>query len=193
MPADDSMYITPHEAALEVVATAMKKAIIRLDILILNSILGCIQFSSGGFLYVGFHAENPVLLQNNPGVANFVGAVLFVIGLFYVVIMDADLFNSNILFFSVAFFHDAVTVYDVAIFWFVSLLGNIAGNLFMTYVFLYLSGSGATKNWSEGSRKVLEDKASFTYIQTFLKGIAGNLYVCLAVYLQLMAKSIHVK
>lgn len=193
MPADDSMYITPHEAALGVVATAMKKARLRLDILILNSILGGMQFSSGGFLYVGFHAENPVLLENNPGIANFVGAAFFGIGLFYVVIMGADLFNSNILFFSVAFFRGAVTIYDVAISWFVSLLGNIAGNLFMAYVFLYLSGSGATKNWSEGSRKVLEDKASFTFIQTFLKGIAGNFYVCLAVYLQLMAKPIHVK
>ncbi|EDO19364.1 hypothetical protein Kpol_1002p9 [Vanderwaltozyma polyspora DSM 70294] len=193
MAGDDSLYSSPHEAALAVVATAMKKSRLRIDTLILNSIIGGILFSSGGFLYVGFHAENPDLVANNPGVANFVGAFFFGIGLFYVVIMGADLFNSNILFFSVGLLRGAISIYDLTLSWFVSWIGNIAGNLFVAYLFMYLSGAGTSKLWSEGSRKILEDKASFSFIQTFLKGIAGNFYVCLAVYLQLMAKPIHVR
>ncbi|CCE62574.1 hypothetical protein TPHA_0C04240 [Tetrapisispora phaffii CBS 4417] len=189
----DLQYSSPNDAALAVVATAMKKSRLKLHILLLNSIVGGALFSSGGFLYVGFNSENPKLVAENPGIGNFVGAVFYGIGLFYVIITGADLFNSNILFFTVGLLRGAVTIYDLLISWFVSWLGNIAGTLFAAYVFLFLSGSGATAQWSEGSRQVLESKASFSFIQVFLKGIAGNFYVCLAVYLQMMAKPIHVR
>lgn len=45
----------------------------------------------------------------------------------------------------------------------------------------------------KGSKQIIEQRASYSFIQTFLKGIAGNFFVCLAIYLQLMAKPIHVK
>lgn len=190
---DDTYFITPHETALATVATSMKKARLRLHTLIINSIVGGILFSSGSFLYMSVHVDNPDTWSKNPGFLNLLGGLTFGIGLFYVVITGADLFNSNILFFSVGLFRGAVTIYDLLISWFVSWLGNIAGCLFVSYVFVHLSKTSGSKLWVEGSRKLAEDKASFTFMETFLKGIAGNFYVCLAVYLQLMAKPIHVK
>lgn len=193
MIADDSYYITPHEAALAVVATAMKKARLQLDTLIVNSILGGMLFSSGGILCVAVHAENPVMWENNPGIPNFFSGIVFGIGLFYVVIMGADLYNSNILFFSVGVMRRAVSVYDLLVSWSISLIGNIAGSLFVSYVFCHLSGVSTSELWKVGSRQLVEDKASFTFVQTLLKGMAGNFFVCLAIYLQLMAKPLHVK
>ena len=190
---DDTYYITPHEAALALVATAMKKARITFDALVLNSILGGVVFCSGSLLYLAIHCESPELWDKNPGVVNFLGGIVISIGLFYVVILGADLYNSNILYFSVAFLRRAVSIWDVLISWSVSWLGNLAGNLFVSYVIIYLSGIGHSEEWKAGTIKIAEQKASFSFIQTFLKAIGGNFYVALAIYLQLLAKPLHVK
>ncbi|KAL6950839.1 hypothetical protein ACO0QE_000121 [Hanseniaspora vineae] len=190
---DDTYYITPHETALAVVATSMKKARLRLDTLIINSTVGGLLFSAGGMLYLYSRAENPAMAETNPGIINFLGALTYGIGLFYVVINGADLFNSNILFFSVGFLRGAVTICDLLVSWSISWLFNLGGSLFMCYVICYLSGVATSENMVAGSIYVASSKASFSFIQTFIKGIAGNFCVCLAVYLQLMAKPIHVK
>ncbi|CCF55636.1 hypothetical protein KAFR_0A01980 [Kazachstania africana CBS 2517] len=190
---DDSYYITPHEAALAVVATSMKKSRLKIDTLVVNSILGGILFSSGSLLYLAIHAENPQMAMNNPGILNFTGAWTFVIGLFYVIIMGCDLFNSNILYFSVGLLRNAVTIYDLLISWFFSWIGNIAGTLFVSYLFMHVSGISSSSDWINGSINIVNDKQSYTFMETFLKAIAGNFFVCLAVYLQLLSKPIHVK
>lgn len=190
---DDAYYITPHETALAVVATAMKKARLRLDTLVVNSLVGGALFSAGGMLFLASHAENPEMVQNNPGLISFLGAFTFSIGLFYVVINGADLFNSNILFFSVGVLRNAVSVYDMLISWFISWICNIGGTLFVCYVICHLSGATSSDLYIKGSHEIVDAKASFTFIENFIKGIAGNFYVCLAVYLQLMVKPLHVK
>ncbi|CAI4527637.1 CCT_1a_G0023410.mRNA.1.CDS.1 [Saccharomyces cerevisiae] len=190
---DDSNYLTPHETALAVVATAMKKARLQLDTLLINSILGGVLFSSGSFLLVAVYSEDPDIVARNPGIVNLITGVNFAMGLFYVVMTGADLFNSNILFFSVGVLRKAVTIYDLMISWVVSWLGNIAGSLFVSYLFGHLSGISSQKLWIIGSRQIIEQKVSYSFVQTFLKGIACNFFVCLAIYLQLMAKPIHVK
>lgn len=193
MVADDAYYLTPHEAALAVVATAMKKARLQIGTLGLNSVLGGVLFSAGSIMCVAAHAENPTLTRDNPGLADSFSGVLFGIGLFYVVIMGADLFNSNILFFSVGLLRRAVSVYDLLVSWSVSLIGNLAGSVFVSYLFCHVSAVTSSENWRTGSRLVVENKASFSFMETFLKGIAGNFFVCLAIYLQLMAKPLHVR
>lgn len=190
---DDSYYITPHETALAVVATSMKKARLRFDTLVINSLMGGILFSAGGMLFVAARSENPLIFEQNPGMTNFLGAFTFSIGLFYVIINGADLFNSNVLFFTVGFLRGAVSIYDLFVSWAISWLGNIAGTLFVCYVICHLSGTTTSELLVAGSISIAEGKASSSFIQTFIKGIAGNFYVCLAVYLQLMCKPIHVK
>ncbi|KAI3404220.2 hypothetical protein KGF56_002981 [Candida oxycetoniae] len=43
------------------------------------------------------------------------------------------------------------------------------------------------------SRDIVTSKASFSFVQTLLKAMAGNFYVCMAIYLQIMVKPLHVK
>ena len=131
---DDTNYITPHEAALAVVATSMKKARLHISTLVINSIMGGLLFCSGSMLFVMIHSNSPESQANNPGMLDILGGISYGIGLFYVVVMGVDLYNSNILFFSVGVLRRAVTIWDLLISWFVSLMGNIAGALFMSYV-----------------------------------------------------------
>lgn len=189
----DPLYITPHEAALAVIATSMKKARLTLQTLMINSFMGGVLFSSGGMLYSIAVGNNPEILEQNPGMLNFLGGSVFGIGLFYVIINGCDLFNSNILFFTVGLLRNAVNVYDLLISWVVSWVGNLAGSLFMSYVICHLSGSMTAEQLKQGTRNIAESKISFSFIQVFLKGVGGNFFVCLAVYFQLMSKPIHVK
>lgn len=190
---DDAYYITPHEAALAVVATSMKKARLRLDTLIINSIVGGVLFSAGGMLHLCAQAENPEIWDNNPGLVHLMQGLVYPIGLFYVVIMGADLYNSNILYFSVGVCRGAVTILDLLISWFVSWFCNLGANLFVCYVICDLSGITKAPHYVEGSIQITMDKASASFIQTFIRATAANFCVCLAVYLQLMAKPLHVK
>lgn len=190
---DDTNYITPHEAALAVVATSMKKARLHITTLILNALMGGFLFSSGSILYIMIHSNNPSAETNNPGLLDILGGIAFGIGLFYVVIMGVDLYNSNILFFSVGLLRGAISIWDLLISWFISLFGNIGGSLFMSYILVHLSTISESADVISTSVDIGEAKARPNFIEVFLKGCGGNFFVCLAIYLQLMAKPLHVK
>lgn len=189
----DGQYLTTYECALAVVATSMKKARLLLDTLIINSFIGGILFTSGGMLHVMIQAESPELYQSNPGIVHLIQGVLYPIGLFYVVIMGVDLFNSNILFFAVGVARGAVSILDLIISWLVSWWLNLAGNIFVCYIICHYSSVTSLASWVAGSIAVLDQKLESNFGQTLIKGIAGNFFVCLAIYLQLMAKPLHVK
>lgn len=191
--ADDSLYLTTHEAALAVVATAMKKARQLVLTLCINSIMGGIFFSSGGMLHVMLQSELPGTFSIDPGYLFLLQGLVYPIGLFYVVLMGVDLYNSNILFFSVGLVRGAVSFLDLFISLFVSWWLNLAGNIFVCYAICYGSQVTSTKAWVTGSVHILEAKLKLTFVETLIKGMAGNFYVCLAIYLQLMAKPLHVK
>lgn len=188
--ADDTLYITTYEAALAVVATAMKKARLLLDTLVVNLFMGGVLFATGGMLSVIVVNNNPETLANNPGFINMFEGLMYPIGLFYVVIMGVDLYNSNVLFFAVGLARGAVSILDLVISWLVSYWFNMVGNIFVCYLFCYYAN--VDQNVAS-SRRVLEAKTASTFTETLLKGMAGNFFVCLAIYLQLMAKPLHVK
>lgn len=190
---DESLYLTTQEAALAVVATAMKKARLLIDTLAVNSIVGGILFSSGGMLHVMVESKSPELMTTNPGLVQLMQGFLYPIGLFYVVILGADLFNSNILFFSVGLARGAVSIVDLIISWIVSWWLNLVGNIFVCYIICHYSGITSQPLMVSGSISILESKASATFVETLIRAMAGNFFVCLAIYLQLMAKPLHVK
>lgn len=191
--ADDTLYITPHEAALAVVATSMKKARLRPDTLIVNAIAAGILFSAGGMLALLSEAENPVLMNTNPGIVHMLQGAMFPIGLFYVVIMGTELFNSNILYFTVGVCRGAVTIVDLLISWTVTWFINLGATLFVVYVICHWSGVTQSTLFVEGSIRLANTKMAGSFAQQFIRGCAGNFCVCLAVYLQLLAKPVHVK
>lgn len=188
--ADESLYLSTYEAALAVVATSMKKARLLLDTLIVNLFMGGLLFATGGMLNVLVVQNCPEALAKNPGLVSLMEGFMYPIGLFYVVIMGVDLFNSNILFFTVGVCRGAVSIIDLAISWFVSYWFNLVGNIFVCYLFCHYSNVAHN---TVGTRRVLEFKANASFVDTLLKAMAGNFFVCLAIYLQLMTKPLHVK
>lgn len=191
---DDTYYITPHEAALAVVATAMKKSRLPLHILVINSILAGFFFTSGSMLYIVCESTG-VRMQDN-GFDLFVvlaQGLVYGVGLFYVVICGMELFNSNILYFSVGVMRGAVTIMDLFISWFVSFWLNLASTIFVMYLFCHVSKVFQQPDYIAGTIAIGLSKDSYSFMETFLKGIIGNFFVCLAIYLQIMVKPLHVK
>lgn len=189
----DSDYLTTHEAALAVVATAMKKARLRLDTLVINSFVGGMVFTSGGMLHVIVQSNSPELFAQNPAMVQLLQGIVYPIALFYVVILGADLFNLNILFFSVGVARNAVSVLDLLISWLVSYAFNLVGNIFVCYIICNYSGVTKEALFVKGSQEIVMTKVGFSFVETLIKGMAGNFFVCLAIYLQLMCKPLHVK
>lgn len=190
---DDTLYLTTYEAALAVVATAMKKSRLRIDTLIINSFIGGMLFSTGGMLHTMVESNLPEVLKTNPGFVLMITGFCYPIALFYVVITGVDLFNSNVLFFSTAYCRRAVSILDVLISWMVSWWLNLVGTIFVAYVISHYSGISQTEAMVQGTIEIALAKSSSSFVQTFIKAIAGNFFVCFAIFLQLMAKPIHVK
>ncbi|CAK9440131.1 uncharacterized protein LODBEIA_P42310 [Lodderomyces beijingensis] len=193
---DDHSYLTTYEAALAVVATAMKKSRLRLEVLIINSCIGGMLFSAGGMLHIVIQGQSPQVYNSNPGMLHMLNGLFYPIGLFYVVIMGVDLFNSNILFFSCALCRRAVLVVDLLTSWFISYWFNLVGNIFIGYVIFHYSNEtapGTSIDVVRAAREIVMQKAAFSFTQTLLKAIAGNFFVCMAIYLQMMVKPLHVK
>ncbi|CAH2352207.1 uncharacterized transporter [[Candida] railenensis] len=191
--ADESLYISTNEAALAVVATAMKKARLSLDTLIINSFVAGILFTAGGMIHVHVQGGSPSVYEGDPALINLIQGLVYPLGLFYVVVLGVDLFNSNILYFIVGYARGAVSLVDLLISWFISWFGNLVGTIFVCYIICNYSDVTRQTLYVQGSVDIAVDKVSYTFVQTMLKGMAGNFFVCLAIYLQLMAKPLHVK
>lgn len=186
-------FLTTHEAALEVVVTAIKKARQSIDTLILNSIIAGILFTSGSMLYVLVEANNDNLFKSNMGLVVLLQGLLFPIGLFYVVVLGTDLFNANILYMTTGLCRRAVSTLDVAISLLVSWWFNLAATLFVCYIFCNYSEITTSSAFKTASIDIAMRKVNAGILQTFLRGIAGNFYAVLAIYLQLMVRPLHVK
>lgn len=191
--ADDAYYITAHEAALAVVATAMKKSRLPFHLLCLNAIIGAFLFSGGGMLYVMVEAGSKELTDGAYMFASIAQGTVYAIGLFYVIVCGMELFNANILFFSVSVMRGAVTIMDLVISWFGCFWINLAATIFVVYVFCFCSNVFRQENYAEALVKIGHAKNSYSFIETLLKGIVGNFFIGLAVYLQIIVKPLHVK
>lgn len=191
MAADD--YLTPYETALAVVATAMKKLRLRIDQLMLNSFIGGLLFTTGGMLHVMAQSESPALLALDPGIVHLVQGTLYPIGLFYVAVLGMELFNANVLYFSAALCRGAVSVLDLAVSWLVSWWINLVGTIFVCYIICHYSAISLSEIFVKGLIDIMMAKVEFSFVQTMLKGAAGNFFVSLAIYLQLMCRPIHVR
>lgn len=191
---DDTLYITPHETALAVVATSMKKSRLRLDTLIVDSIMGGILFSTGGMLYVMCEAQDQGLIDNGcTGIVSLFQGAVYALGLFFVIQTGMELFNSNVLFFTVGLLRGAISIVDLLISWIISFWVNLASTVFVVYLICYLSGIFKESAYVEGTVRIATRKDAASFMETFLRAIAGNFCVCLATYMQMMVKPPHIK
>ncbi|ODQ64869.1 Formate/nitrite transporter, partial [Nadsonia fulvescens var. elongata DSM 6958] len=189
MGSENDYYLSPEDAALQVVATAVKKKHLRTETLIVNSILGGIFLSVSGMLALGIQAGCKGILAENPMIVHMLQGLMFPFGLVFIVMNGVDLFNSNILFFTVATLHRKTSIWALLKSWTFSWIFNLGGCLIQVYIVNHLGGLTRTPDYIEASIDIVAEKVGDpNWGEIFMRGLASNFLVCLAIYLQVMSR-----
>ncbi|MBS2097344.1 formate/nitrite transporter family protein [Carboxylicivirga linearis] len=144
----------------------------------------------GGLLAVVVGGGLPGLEASNPGIQKFLFGAVFPLGLILVAIAGADLFTGNTAYFIPSWFQGKTKFQSILKNWSIVYLGNFIGSIIVALCFAYLTDLFAKDPWLESIRGIAEAKTANPFYKSFLKGIACNWMVALAMWLSYGAKDI---
>ncbi len=147
----------------------------------------------GGILsvYVGFGI--PGIATSNPGLQKLLSGIMFPVGLFLIVLFGGELFTGNNAVLMPGCFRGHFGLLSVIKNWILVWSFNFVGALIFTYLFVYFSGLTASDPYHSAIINIAQAKASLPWGVSFVKGIAANWCVCLAVWLCLMVNTLPAK
>lgn len=181
----DKSFLTPPEIAKTWISIGTKKT----DFKIINMLL--LAIFAGIFIGFGAHADIIVtqsLGKNlDVGLATFLGASVFPVGIMLVVIAGAELFTGNNLI-SIAVLNKDVTISKMLKNWIFVYIGNFIGSIILAYL-LKLSGLYGSAV-CEKAISIAESKISLSFSQALIRGIFCNILVVLACWMQAGAKDV---
>ena len=193
----DEDFSTPYEATLSCIQTGLKKARMKYYDMLITGFTAGLVFGIGGLLCTqvnGLFWANPRERDDNIGFVRFGRGMVSSLGLFFVVVLGIELFNSNVMFLTVAWCVGKVTIFDMVINWSIVAIGNIAATLFSSYVILFLiQRKGQTDLVGLGSQYFMNSRLGHNGVQHFIRGCAANFLVCQSVYFGIMCKPLHAK
>lgn len=179
-------YLTPAEIAESTINTGIKKANnSTVNMLILGALAG---------MYIGFGGHANITITQtfskiDAGLAKFLGAAVFPVGLLLVLVAGAELFTGNCLM-TMALVDKKITAKQMLKNWCLVYIGNFIGSVILAaaliFVGAYKTGSAVT----DTVFSIATTKMSYTAAQIFVKGILCNILVCLAVWMSYAAQDI---
>ncbi|GLC45795.1 hypothetical protein PLESTM_001780600 [Pleodorina starrii] len=145
-------------------------------------------------VYVGFGAllsftllnSVPGLMSTNPGLAKFLAASVFPMGLSLIVICGAELFTGNTALLPAAVYEGQAKWSDVLVRWVVVYAGNLVGSLAMVAA-VYATGLMATNTVLPA---LAVAKTSLPLGQALVRSVLCNWMVCLAVWMAMASSTL---
>lgn len=179
----------PVKSPVEVIENAIdngnKKTSLKLNRLILLSILGGAYIALGGTLSLiagyGFPGSAPALQK-------IISGCVFPIGLILIVILGGELFTGNNAMLIPAFMRRDYGFGAVIKNWTIVYFGNFIGAFGFAWLFVYLAGLTSAEPYSSAIIRVAEAKVSLPWLTVFLRGIGANWCVCLAIWLAMSGR-----
>ncbi|KAH8647000.1 Formate/nitrite transporter [Tricladium varicosporioides] len=181
---------TPAQTIELISRIGAKKANMRLDKMVVNSVMGGLLLGFGCAINVST-ASSPWFQTNAPGLIRTIAACFFPVGLIMVFLSGADLFTSYCMYSIVALLHRRISIIDLAKTWAISFFSNLAGILFFAIVLVGYGGmfqSGAFK--AEAIVFATAKVVTPAWHQIFLRGILANWLVTMAVFLSISSREI---
>ena len=170
--------ITPHPQLIdEIVGIGVAKTHASVGRVALLAIMAGAFIALGGMLSVAVGFGFPEISAGNPGLQKLLSGLLFPVGLLLVVMFGAEQFGPV----------------DVLRQWFVVWMFNFVGALAFTWLFVDFSGLTSSEPYHSAIIGIATAKAKLPFMVAFVKGIAANWCVCLAVWLALMVKTLPAK
>lgn len=185
--------IPPEECALEMVAVARRKHRQGWIKLFVSAVCGGVMQSIGAFVSITVQG-NSVSGQHVNGTNDWSPkvpeAAAYSIGLILITSFGLDLFNSNILFFTVGVATRKLTPWALLRSWVVTWFGNLGGALFVSYIFAYSTGLARSEGMVNASYVVVNNKLTHpSWAQLFARAVACNALVCMGIYLSFMCRT----
>lgn len=174
--------LAPKEIAEFAVDVGVNRAKLSLRQLILLGIFGGSFIAFGG---VGYLIVTQNIMSVDPGVAKFLGGVVFPVGLMLITLAGGELFTGNCLMF-ISLLDKKIKLKDIVRNLTVIYFSNFVGALIIAYICAKTGViSGAVK---DGVFSIVEAKLSSDFIDILLKGILCNVLVCLGIWISYGAK-----
>ncbi|KAJ4396203.1 hypothetical protein N0V93_000422 [Gnomoniopsis smithogilvyi] len=134
---------------------------------------------------------SPWLIDNAPGLNGLIGAMVFPMGLVWIVLTGAELFTDVIMYTIVAALQGKLKLWQLARQWFLCFWGNLAGTLFVMIVILGYGGVFQEEPFFSTMQAAATNKQLLpTWYQIFLRGIGCNWLVCLACFHGMQGKDL---
>ena len=180
----DKKFLTPGEIAKATINAGIKKANLSTKSCIILGILAGFFIGLGGL-------ANIIISQTiggiDVGLAKFLGAMVFPVGLMLVVVCGAELFTGNNLM-TLAVMDKKIHLGEMFRNWGIVWCANLIGSLLLVLLVYYsntLNGEAIAK-----AIAVAEVKATMPLLDAFLKGILCNIVVVLAVWFATAAQDV---
>jgi len=175
--------LKPAEVALAMVNYGVAKHRDRYEIVFFKAVVAGALLSFGGLLSEIISGGATGLTASNPGIVKILGGFVFPVGLVMIVLQGQELLTSNMMIFPMAVLKGAVPLWSLAVNWIIVTFGNLAGSLFFAAVLVHYSGVVSTEPYITYIQTFALHKASEPHwYQIFLRGIACNWLVCVAVW-----------
>lgn len=174
---------TPAETAAQFLAVGRGKVLLPVGR------MACLAVMAGLFIGLAGVGASTASASVPPAAARLVSACVFPAGLVMVTLTGSELFTGNCLL-AIPWLSRAVTARQVLRNWIVVYLGNFAGAALAAAAAVYshqlTSFSGALAASAMGTAVA---KCSLSFSDAFLRGVACNILVCVAVWLALSSRS----
>lgn len=179
-------FLTPGEIAESTIATGVKKANrSTVSMLILGIFAG---------LYIGFGAHADITIMQtfskiDVGLAKFLGAAVFPVGLILVIVAGAELFTGNCLM-TMALADKKIRFKQLLRNWVFVYLGNFIGSVILAIALVAAGSYSAGSPMTETAFSIATGKMGASVAQIIIKATFCNILVCLAVWMAYGAKDI---
>lgn len=181
---------SPAETVQVVNHTAEAKQKTSADKVFILAILGGGYIAMGSLLALIVGGAMPGLAETNPGLQKFFFGAVFPLGLILCAVAGAELFTGNTAYFIPSVLSKRMSFKVPLKNWGIVYFGNFIGSLIVAYFLVYLTGALLNSPSIDSAISIAIAKTSNPFYKTFLKGIACNWMVALAMWLAYSAKDI---
>lgn len=160
--------------------------------LVILSFLGGAFIAFGGLLSVIIAGDMPGISNSNPGLTRFVFASLFPLGLILVALMEVELFTGNNSYMIVGVLNKEFKLKKLARNFTWVFVFNFLGAVFVAFFFGYYADIMNT-NQKDFIVNIAETKINLSFDVAFIRAVACNWLVCLALWMAAKTQSFSAK
>ncbi|RDX50015.1 Formate/nitrite transporter [Lentinus brumalis] len=180
---DPPSTLKPTQVAVAMIESGVAKHRTRADLVFFKAVAAGVMLSFGGLLSEIVSGGSAGINASNPGLVKFLGGAVFPVGLIMIVLQGQELLTSNMMIYPMACIKGAVPWWGLPYNWLIVTFGNLVGSLFFAAVLVKYTGIISTAPYNAYAVTFAMHKAADPeWHQIFLRGIACNWLVCVAVW-----------